>query len=261
MAGTELCNGLDDDCDGVADERKASPGTSPSYVAPAVVRIGGSLWITRYEASRPDATVSSPGSGNGYHTSAPAGESLDRTKMCSVPGRVPWFNVTPAEVTQTCLERGGRICNEADWRLACETTIAPACTRGYSPRGAECRSNQTATKFCNIGPYDFDPGTAGDQDGLLPTAWGGPFPPAALQNCAADWGGLQGNAAGTRIHDIMGNLREITSAGGGFYTLMGGAFNTQVEDGASCQFDFYTVLSTFKLYDAGFRCCFDSDPT
>jgi len=31
--------------------------------------------------------------------------------------------------------------------------------------------------------------------------------------------------------------------------------------GAECDFDFYSVPTTFKLYDAGFRCCFTTDPT
>ena len=75
---------------------------------------------------------------------------------------------------------------------------------------------------------------------------------------------------------MMGNLREITwnrstsgsnncnpesnADGNCLFTLMGGAFNTQTESGATCDFTFYTVDNQFKLFDAGFRCCFDSDP-
>jgi hypothetical protein len=42
---------------------------------------------------------------------------------------------------------------------------------------------------------------------------------------------------------------------------MGGAFDSDVEAGAQCNFTFYSVPSTFKLYDTGFRCCFAADPT
>jgi hypothetical protein len=45
------------------------------------------------------------------------------------------------------------------------------------------------------------------------------------------------------------------------YPLMGGSYATIGENGALCDFDFYKVTSGFKLYDTGFRCCFDSDPT
>jgi hypothetical protein len=41
---------------------------------------------------------------------------------------------------------------------------------------------------------------------------------------------------------------------------MGGAYNTQSEDGAACDFSFYSVNNTFKLYDTGFRCCFTVKP-
>ena len=42
---------------------------------------------------------------------------------------------------------------------------------------------------------------------------------------------------------------------------MGGAFNTQDETGAACNFTFYNVDQSFQLFDTGFRCCFSADPT
>jgi hypothetical protein len=42
---------------------------------------------------------------------------------------------------------------------------------------------------------------------------------------------------------------------------MGGAFNSQAESGATCDFDFYAVDNAFKFVDAGFRCCFTQNPT
>jgi hypothetical protein len=47
---------------------------------------------------------------------------------------------------------------------------------------------------------------------------------------------------------------------GATYPVVGGAFSTASEDGARCDFTFYKVSDTFKLYDTGFRCCYDSDP-
>lgn len=41
---------------------------------------------------------------------------------------------------------------------------------------------------------------------------------------------------------------------------MGGAYDSDSEDGAQCGFSFYAVDANFKLFDAGFRCCFDVNP-
>jgi len=219
-----------------------------------------------YEASRPDATTTSAGSGNGYHCGtgcsplpdAPPGVVLEETLACSVPDRIPWFNVDPVEVEQTCDAIGGRICTRTEWQTACQATAS--CTWGYDPRtGGACTSTWTPTKQCNLKLLDFDTGIAGDQDGLLTTAHTLPTynQPNDPIRCFADWGGLQGNPAQNfatpyytctnsicnAIFDITGNLREITESTQSVYPLMGGAFNS-VESGATCTFGFYTVEPT-----------------
>lgn len=100
-AAIEVCNNLDDDCDGATDENPTM-GDINEWVT-----LGNGVEIFKYEASRPDATDTASGNTN---TAIP----------CSKAGVIPWTNVKYPDAMSACERLGARLCTEADWALACE---------------------------------------------------------------------------------------------------------------------------------------------
>jgi hypothetical protein len=257
---TEECDGKDNDCDGLVDEVYTAKGANAShFVRPVVTKIGSgpNLWITSYEASRPGADPTLPGFGNGYVTSGP-GEPLDRTRACFVANRQPWRGITPLEVEQTCTAQGGFVCSTTQAITACRPGFPGiSCRWGYNPRiPGGCNAGSTpGVKFCNLGESYDSGGALGDQDAVLATGSG------ALANCWADWSGLQSNTAATdKVFDLTGNLREITKTAATTYTVVGGSYLTDDEDGGQCLQGFL-IGQDDRFAEAGFRCCFNADPT
>jgi len=217
----ETCNGQDDDCDAQTDEDAADEWV-------AISGGFGARWIYKYEASHPDASASVAG--------------VMTHRSCSVVGRLPWTNVTYPQAQAACSAIGARLCTEAEWQRACETGAPTPCPWSYA---AACDTFSAAT--CNGNDYDFDTGTAGDQDGMLAAG--------ALPACYADWG-----TAADRVFDLSGNAKEWTEARSpGVNPLRGGSYNNTAQ-GISCAFDFAVGDDAFLFENVGFRCCRDTAP-
>jgi hypothetical protein len=135
-------------------------------------------------------------------------------------------------------------------------TLAAANVRRLS--GQECTAN---TDCCNLDSDCTANGQCKDDAQAGGTLYCTNLP-APATSCRAR------GVACTNNNQCCGG--EVCSAGlcGGantlpqaIYPLMGGSFSSIDPNGATCSFDFFTVAADFKLYDAGFRCCFATDPT
>jgi len=100
----EVCDGLDNDCDGTPDNGLDCGPCGPNAVQ--LTGDGGNFCIDLYEASRRDATAESAGT--------------DNSIAVSVPGVMPWSNPPYSVAEAACAAAGKRICSAAEWQIACE---------------------------------------------------------------------------------------------------------------------------------------------
>jgi hypothetical protein len=222
----EMCNGVDDDCDGIVDNPDTNDASRVIDDMVHIQRNGLDFWIYRYEASRPDATETAVG--------------ISEARACSKPGALPWAGVTYAQAAAACQVVGKRLCTAEEWAAAC---AGPA--NHLYPYGATYGPDT-----CNGHDLDGIPG-GDDDDVLLPTA---------------DSSLLAGCVSAEGIHDLSGNVREwtddprgTTADGTPIYVVRGGGFTTP-SIGLTCDFEISQAVADVVLETIGFRCCSHEAP-
>ena len=219
-ASNELCNGVDDDCDGQVDEEADDAKfkgviDDMRYISRSYGGKSYKFYIYTYEASRPDAAAASAGS--------------TKTRSCSRLGVMPWTNVTYTEAEAACKASGKRLCSPTEWYLACSGTNGRAYPYGNTYSASACNGK------------DYFSG----KDAVTTT------------------GAASGCKSYDSVMDLSGNLREWTddpSAGGSSpEQVRGGAYDT-ISYGLACDFSFVVMPKAFKYLNLGFRCCSDAAP-
>ena len=226
-AGTETCNGLDDDCDGKVDELDtASNRTSDDKL---IYLAGPNVTMFAYEATRYDAN------GTDY--------GFDSTRRpCSVPGRLPWSNVTKEEAEAACekIASGWRLCTAAEWLDACNSSGNTTFPYGATYSAQRCNG------------WDFT-----KTSGVTTLATG------AATMCISD----PSTATGDELYDMSGNVKEwvlTTTTTTGPFEMRGGAYNTASftvgtttsAPGLQCDAAVPAPATTaVRLPSVGFRCC------
>ncbi len=226
----EICNGLDDDCDGRIDElASVADKTTDDKLVYFPSR---NVTMFAYEATRYDASSNSSG--------------FDSTRRpCSVSGKAPWASITKEDAAAACgrIGAGWRLCSAADWFDACNGSGNTTFPYGAAYVGTTC-----------VG-YDYTapaPNTA-------PAATG------AATMCISDLSAT----AGDELYDMSGNVKEwaLTTVTPPAYEIRGGAYDiasflnnsampvVRIAPGLQCDASSPAPAVPVRLPSVGFRCC------
>ena len=218
----ELCNGLDDDCDGKVDESTDDGGYKGVVDAMVHVKraVGGKqydFYIYTHEASRPDSTAT--------------GHGKSAARACSRAGVLPWSKVTYSSASAACAAAGKRLCSGAEWTVACQGSGNLLYPYGNSYQPQTCNGV--------------------DRKAGKPVATG------SLGGCAG--GGLK-DMSGNLREWVSGKAGSTaTTPPKSIYRVRGGAYHTP-GPGLACGFVLSQAVEDVVLPSVGFRCCSNSKP-
>jgi len=225
--GPEICDDLDNDCDGLTDENAANPGPDPSYVVDdtVLVNVGGAdVLVYSFEASRPTATAGNPGTGTDV-------------RACSRNSVHPWNRVTRQQAAEACARAGMRLCGAAEWLGACNAS-GDAYPYGDTFDPQACNGAENATG----GGALLDSGTLG--------------------TCTSAGSGaldMSGN-----LREWTTDLISYTDGGKAVYRVRGGSYtdvgptppySAGETSGLACDFENAGYVEDVLAANVGFRCC------
>ena len=244
-SSTEICDGKDNDCDGVVDDFGTPTASMDNFELVDLGTSTGNTRVMAFEASRPNADANTAGTMT--------------HKPCSTNGVLPWTNVTWGEARAACCAlnangqcaangTGWRLCDASTWKFACRSTTR-TCDYGYSNAAtADCDHALSTPGFEDVclGAEGSGLVDCGDE---VDECAGPTGSQTTFQECRAEWGT-------TDAWDLSGNVQEWTNTqvSTNVYAIRGGSYN-DIEIGRTCAFDFEVGSTSFRFPTTGFRCC------
>jgi hypothetical protein len=221
----EICNDIDDNCDGIIDN---SDPADPKHVVDAMLPVtyaGHSYFIYTYEASRADGGASNQG--------------IATARSCSRPGTLPWTYASFPTAAAACAASGKRLCTADEWLWACQSN-----TPTTYPYGANYSADA-----CNGADHDTMSGDPIDN---------APVPVGSMTMCVSATGisDMSGNVK-EWVDDLQGNTGAPKNES--IYVVRGGSYESP-RLGLTCQTELSQAAASTVLPGLGFRCCSDSAP-
>jgi hypothetical protein len=236
--GVEVCNGLDDDCDGLVDELDSASNKTSDDVL--VYFAAQNVTMFAYEASRFDANTTSAGIATNH-------------RPCTVPGRLPWSNVTMQEAQASCamIGPGWRVCTAAEWFDGCNGSGNTTFPYGANYDPMKCNGNDYPKTG---GATTVPTGSASACVSVLSTT-------PSLQ--LFDMSGNVKEWVATDLTTVMPASNPTCTTPPCLFELRGGAYDiasftvgtTTTAPGLQCDASIPAPATAVRLPSVGFRCC------
>jgi formylglycine-generating enzyme len=219
-------------------------GTCPSEMAIVDERV----CVDRWEGALVEIEV------DGSMHPWPPSLALDparRYRAVSAPGVVPQGYISGEQAAAACDAAGKRLCEAAEWRLACagsQGSVYP-----YGTRHVEGRCNdhgrapmlvfhpEVARSWSLVSNTDMNDPRLNELAGTVART-------GEHVGCVNDWG----------LFDMVGNLHEWTADPNG--TFQGGYYLDALANGEGCAYRTTAHAFDYHDYSTGFRCCAELTP-
>ncbi len=167
----------------------------------------------------------------------------------SEKGRVPQGYISRDQAEQACFNAGKRLCTDDEWLDACRGKKPTQYPYGDAHEDGKCNDRGLSGFNLLFGPGNNTPpeSSAYTRENMNDPRLN------QLEGTVAKTGSFSKCRNGFKVHDMVGNLHEWTSAKEG--TFRGGYYLDTSINGEGCDYRTTAHNGKYADYSTGFRCC------